>query len=518
MTSALSSSLESLLSAHPLEQEALLSSLSEEEATELLQMLPLWRPQPGPQTLAYQSQADILFYGGAAGGGKTDLVLGLAGTQHRKSVVFRREFPRLTAIVERSRKIYSPGGASFTSSPVSMWRFTDDRVVRFSGLQQEEDKSNWQGQPHDLYAFDEITEFSETQVRFVIGWNRTTEPGQRCRVVFTGNPPTNSDGDWVIKFFAPWLDEHHPNPAKPGELRYFTTDAGKDIELADGSPILVGKEWVRPLSRTFIPARLSDNAYQGAEYLARLQAMPEPLRSKMLYGDFRAGREDDAYQVIPTAWVRAAQERWRKRSKPTTPMTTLGVDVARGGKDETTLAPRYGNYIAELIVRPGADTPDGDSIAVLVLPVIAPTTQVQIDVISVGSSPYDALKKLIGARAVPMNASEGSDAMDAPKVLGFVNQRAEWWWRTRESLDPRSGQDVALPPDPQLFSDLCAPRWKLAARGIQIESKDEIKKRIHRSPDRGDAVVMAIAPKTIPGAGLLEFMRLQAEAKKADKK
>jgi hypothetical protein len=52
-----------------------------------------------------------------------------------------------------------------------------------------------------------------------------------------------------------------------------------------------------------------------------------------------------------------------------------------------------------------------------------------------------------------------------------VNQRAEWWWGMREDLDPASGQDLALPPDPELKADLCAPRWKLTARGIQIESE-----------------------------------------------
>ena len=50
---------------------------------------PKWEPQPGPQTAAYESLADILFYGGAAGGGKTDLLMGLALTTQQHSILFR---------------------------------------------------------------------------------------------------------------------------------------------------------------------------------------------------------------------------------------------------------------------------------------------------------------------------------------------------------------------------------------------------------------------------------------------
>ncbi len=50
---------------------------------------------------------------------------------------------------------------------------------------------------------------------------------------------------------------------------------------------------------------------------------------------------------------------------------------------------------------------------------------------------------------------------------------------------------AALPPDQRLFADLAAPRYRVTARGIQVEDKDQIKKRLGRSPDRGDAVVLA---------------------------
>ncbi len=482
------------------------------EVDRLLQVRPRWRPLPGPQTDAYHCQADILFYGGAGGGGKTDLLLGLARHEHRRSIIFRRVFPELRAIIDRSAEIYAGGRGTYNEARYR-WRFMDGRTVRFGSMQFEKDAQSWAGQPHDLYAFDELPEFTESQFRFVTGWNRTTHRGQRCRVVGTGNPPVDAEGEWVLRFWAPWLDETYPNPAKPGELRYFTTVAGKDVEQPNGEPVLIKGEWVKPLSRTFIPARVEDNPYLVASgYVAKLQALPEPLRSKLLYGDFRAGREDDAYQLIPSEWVRLAQERWKVRPKPTTPMSALGADVARGGKDRTVLTPRHDNWFGEQVVEPGKATPDGPAVATLCVQHRRDDAVVNIDIIGVGSSPYDVLRGTIGAKAVAMNGAEGTEARDKSGKLGFVNRRAEWWWRLREGLDPTSEQDLALPPDPELRSDLCAPRWKLTARGIQVEAKEDVIARIGRSPDKGDSLVYAHAIVTPAGQGWLDVAKARAVA------
>src|SRR3981189_2997714 len=96
------------------------------------------------------------------------------------------------------------------------------------------DELKYQGRPKDLLALDEATNFLEAQARFLMGWVRTTIPGQRCRAVLTFNPPTTTEGQWVLQFFGPWLDENHPNPAKPGELRWFAVIDGKDTEVASG--------------------------------------------------------------------------------------------------------------------------------------------------------------------------------------------------------------------------------------------------------------------------------------------
>jgi hypothetical protein len=326
----------------------------------------VWRPLPGPQTLAYQSRADIIGYGGSAGGGKTDLMCGKMLTQHRKGMILRRVGTEITGIEDRLEELL--GDRDGYNSTKRIWRTALDRKgvptalqVEFASLPNLGDERGYQGRPHDFLGFDEAANFLEAQVRFLLGWLRTTIAGQVCQALLCFNPPTSAEGEWIIDFFAPWLDPQFPNPAKPGELRFAAMVPGPDGKVRDlwldrGDPfILVGgkpcydfdpvehapTEIIRPLSRTFIPSRVSDNPYlMETGYMATLQALPEPLRSQMLYGDFLAGKKDDAMQVIPTAWVEAAQARW-KRPDVLPIMDSLGADIARGGDDNTVICLLY---------------------------------------------------------------------------------------------------------------------------------------------------------------------------------
>ena len=169
-----------------------------------------WHPLPGrdglpsPQQLGYDSPADILFFGGAGGGGKSDLLLGLAGTRHRESIIFRREFPQLAEMRKRARVLY--GRYGHFSEKYQVWYLRDHRMLEFGAVQIERFVEKYQGRPHDLCCFDEIAHFLESQFRFLIGWMRTSVPGQRWRVVATGNPPTSAEGEWIIQYWGPWLD------------------------------------------------------------------------------------------------------------------------------------------------------------------------------------------------------------------------------------------------------------------------------------------------------------------------
>ncbi len=483
--------------------ETLARSLQASDIASILDATGPWVPLPGPQTEAFESKADILFYGGAAGGGKTDLLLGVALTQHLRSCIWRREAPQLQAIVDRMNDLTS---RDYYNGSEKIYRLPDGRQIELGSCPHIGDESRYQGRPHDLKGFDEICHFAESQFRFLIGWLRSVKPGQRKRVICTGNPPTKPEERWVIKFWGPWLDKDHPRPAKSGELRWFYTDpeTGEDKEHEDGVPFKHSAtgEVVIPMSRTFIPSQVADNPFlERTGYKSVLQGLPEPLRSQMLRGDFTAGKDDHEFQVIPTRWVEEAQKRWKPREDKGA-MTAVGVDPNRGGRDKMVIARRHGNWFDELLTFGGEMVPDGPAAAALVVQHLRGGCPVNVDIIGYGSSCVDFLSGL-GINVVAMNGAASTQLTDKTGRLRFYNHRAMWYWGLREMLDPANTEPIALPPDQDLLMDLCAPRYHVRTSGsgnrlsatILVESKEELLKpqRLGRSPDRGDAVVYASA-------------------------
>lgn len=445
-----------------------------------------------------------MLYGGAAGGGKSDLGLGLAGTRHRKTLYLRREIPQLTDVMARVPDIYGANQKSRGNASTKIINWDGiPRVLEFGSVPHEKDVRRWKGRPHGLKFFDELAEFTKFIFEFLIGWLRSVDPKEHCRVIGGCNPPTSVEGEWVIDYWAPWLDDKYSNPALPGELRWFAKIDDKDVECESRAPISWKGELHYPLSRSFIPAHLADNPFLAkGNYSRVLQNLPEPLRSQLLYGDWNAGKVDHVWQVIPTAWIEIAMERWQelhaKDWRPATPMTALGVDVARGGKAQTAIAPRWDWYVGELITHPGSDTPNGPVVAQYVVDVLNELASgdgpyINIDILGPGSSPYDLLDQL-GFEIYPVNTGEGCEYRDRTGRLGMANLRAWSLWHLRELLDPDHGEPIALPPDRDLKADLAAPHWSLTARGILIEDKGDVAERLSRSVDKGDAVALAFLP------------------------
>lgn len=484
----------------------------------------LWRPMPGPQLAAMESQADIVGFGGAGGGGKSDWICGLGVTQHRKAIIFRENGTELVGINGRLREILGPKGEY--NGRDKAWLFERDGQacsIELGSFPDPEDHHKYRGRDHDLLAFDEATNMRENQVRFLFAWARTVLPGQRVRIVMTFNPPNTVEGQWIIRFFAPWLDDRHPNPALPGELRWFATIAGVDIEVPDNRPFIIAddkatrvydfdrskfrpEDIISPSSRTFIPSRVTDNPFlSGTNYLRTLQALPEPLRSQMLHGDFRAGMKDDAFQVIPTAWVDAAMARWRKPDKLAT-MDSLGCDVAMTGSDEHVIIARHGMWFADPIAHKGFDIPDGARSGSLIVAATRDSAVSHIDLLGPGALTYGFLMGL-GLQTVGVVFGDKVPGVrDQTGRLQFFNLRSYLWWRMREVLDPQNNTGIALPPHSRLRADLCAPKFSIPGQLIKVQSRDDIIKAIGRSPDYGTAAVLALID-TPKRANLLASMQ-----------
>ena len=172
-------------------------SLSDERKKEMDDLIAsrsvnrLWFPTPGPQLDAINCEADILLYGGSGGCGKTDLILGLAMEYHQRSLIIRKHYTDLTAIMDRAKAINTTEKGFKGSIPPRL-RTVNKRLIDFGGLAKATDHEHWQGQAHDLLCIDEVVQNREDQVRFLMGWVRSEDPKQRCRTVFASNPPTSS--------------------------------------------------------------------------------------------------------------------------------------------------------------------------------------------------------------------------------------------------------------------------------------------------------------------------------------
>ena len=203
-------------------------------------------------------------------------------------------------------------------------------------------------------------------------------------------------------------------------------------------------------------------------------------------GEFATSDEDG---VIPLAHVERAIERWYALQdiEDKGKWTCVGVDVGRGG-DKSVYARRYDLYIAELERSSEKD----------IMPVAGRTKGILdkhggyavVDVIGIGAGVVDRCREQ-NLDVRPFNASERTDKKDSTGELGFTNKRSAAWWNVREMLDT---EEMALPPDDKLIGDLTAPKWRVMSGGkIQVESKEDVKKRLKRSTDDGDAVIMAFS-------------------------
>ena len=234
----------------------------------------VWQPQPKQAAFMARSEYECL-YGGAAGGGKSDALLAEALRQvhipHYRAIIFRKTYPQLSELIDRSRAIYS---AAFPRARYNQtehcWTFPSGAKIYFGSMQYTKDRINYQGKRYDFIAFDELTHFTWDEYSYMFSRNRPSGPGTRVYMRASTNPGGIGHG-WVKDRFITVAP-----PLTPVVDAYEVPDpSGKLIQLSR--------------RRIFVPSTVFDNQAllrNDPNYLANLAMLPEAERNALLYGSW----------------------------------------------------------------------------------------------------------------------------------------------------------------------------------------------------------------------------------------
>lgn len=262
-------------------------------------------PQAGPQTMFMTSSADIIIYGGAAGGGKTFALL-LEALRHKDvagfgGVIFRQQYNQITAeggLWDSSNKLFNQvPDAEPRKSPKLHWRFKGGAKLNFAHIEREEDLRSWQGTQIAYIGFDELTHFTKHMFLFMLSRNRST-CGVKPYVRATCNPDADS---WVADLISWWIDQDtgYPIAERSGQIRWMVTinDAitffptrEEAVKHALDSGIKPEEAEIMPKSFTFIASSIEDNKKLlevDPGYMANLRALTEVDMERLLKGNWK---------------------------------------------------------------------------------------------------------------------------------------------------------------------------------------------------------------------------------------
>ena len=252
-----------------------------------------YRPQPGPQFDFMQNRADIVIYGGAAGGGKTFALL--------LEALLGYDIPGFNCVIFRknANQVRNPGGLWDNSAEIYRdfdgvakestleWDFPAGSKIKFAHMDLEKDKFSWQGAQICLIGFDELTHFSWGQFSYMFSRNRSL-CGIRPYIRATTNPDPDS---WVRKFIDWWIDKDtgYAIQERSGKVRAFVT-SGDEIIWGDSKKELKQRfPELLPRTVSFICSNVFDNKIllkENPAYLSSLQALPRYEREQLLNGNW----------------------------------------------------------------------------------------------------------------------------------------------------------------------------------------------------------------------------------------
>ena len=243
--------------------------------------------QAGPQRQAAESRADVLLFGGGAGGGKSRFLVQDAVKYYdhpaMSSILFRRTRDEMRgegSLWAESEQVY-PYLDGVPTESVLRWRFPAGGGLRFSHLEHEKSKLQHQGKQYSFIGFDELTHFTEGQFWYLYSRLRSAA-GIPTRLRATMNPDPDS---FVLDLIRPYLDENGtPAPQLSGALRWFVREGSKLhwYDTREAAP-------EHAQSFTFIASKLEDNQILmrgDPTYLTKLRALPLIEQARLLGGNW----------------------------------------------------------------------------------------------------------------------------------------------------------------------------------------------------------------------------------------
>ena len=251
------------------------------------------------------------------------------------------------------------------------------------------------------------------------------------------------------------------------------------------------ENWCAPIKKEEVNEGMGDFCWEGNYY------RPNDLFRVKVLGMFPKVSEDI---LIPYEWLELAVNRWKELNEDgytTKKHARVGVDVAGMGRDCSVLLPRYGSWVPKIEVHQSGGSADHMKIAGKTTVYLNDDkAKAFIDTIGEGAGVYSRLEELEYNNAYSCKNSECTKGLhDLTGQYSFANMRAYLFWAVREWLDPKNGFNPALPPDDFLVEEACDIHWSFLSNGsIIIEKKEEIKKRLKRSPDRFDALANTFYP------------------------
>jgi len=318
------------------------------------------KPQKGPQEAFLSSSADIVIYGGAAGGGKSYALL-MEPMRHKNvrgynAVIFRTQFTDIVksgGLWEESEKMYSEVKGSYPRFLDKQWLFRDKKgnvtsKVTFSYLNNQ-NLGTWKGSQICFIGFDEVCDFTQAQFFFMLSRNRST-----CGVTPYIRATCNPDADsWVAEFISWWIDQEtgYAIPERSGVIRWFVRRderiywADTKEELWEQFNLVTEEDRSEPRSVTFIASSIYDNKELlrvNPQYLGNLKAMAEIERERFLKGNWKIRPSSGLYfkrtqvgeylAVIPddvVQWVRCWDLAATSEDEKGDPAYTAGVLIGK---------------------------------------------------------------------------------------------------------------------------------------------------------------------------------------------